>query len=172
MARRTIKIGSIGPLVFDDGNSFPDGDTHGLHVDRTPTEDTEVMRKVDVGGGAIAAPEDATYIVVSLTAGLTNERRIQAGTGLALDDGGANNDLTINHSPHAAEASLTDNTSGTANDTLQALTDPTDTPADADTLRDDLVANLIPELRNNLADLAAKVNAILTILRDQNILSS
>lgn len=55
---------------------------------------------------------------------------------------------------------LTDSTAGTANTTLQALPDPADTPATADALRDDLVANLIPALRNNYADLAAQVNAL------------
>ncbi len=64
----------------------------------------------------------------------------------------------------ATIVALTDNTTGTANDVLQALTDPADTPATADALRDDLVANLIPEVRNNLADLAAKINELRTIL--------
>lgn len=59
---------------------------------------------------------------------------------------------------------LTDNTSGTANDTLQAITDPADSPATADALRDDLVANALPAIRNDLADLAAKVNALRTAL--------
>jgi hypothetical protein len=57
-------------------------------------------------------------------------------------------------------ATLTDNSGGTATTTVQALTDPTDTPITADALRDDLVANLIPELRNNFADLVAQVNAL------------
>lgn len=61
-------------------------------------------------------------------------------------------------------ASLTLNVGGSADDTLQALTDPSDSPASADALRDDLVLNLIPELRNNLRDLGTKVNAILTAL--------
>lgn len=63
---------------------------------------------------------------------------------------------------HAAltSATLTDNSGGTANTTVQALTDPADTPASADALRDDLVANLIPELRNNFADLVAQINAL------------
>jgi len=58
----------------------------------------------------------------------------------------------------ADSVALVDNSGGTANDTIQALTDPADAPATADALRDDLVANLIPELRNNFADLAAKSN--------------
>lgn len=64
---------------------------------------------------------------------------------------------------------LTDGTSGTANDAVQSLTDPADTPATADALRDDLVANLIPELRNNFADLIAKINSIRTALDDHGI---
>jgi hypothetical protein len=53
---------------------------------------------------------------------------------------------------------LTDNTTGSATTTLAALPDPADTPASADALRDDLVANLIPVLRNALATLAAQIN--------------
>lgn len=72
----------------------------------------------------------------------------------------------------AASANLTDSSGGTANDTVQALTNPADTPATADALRDDLVANLIPELRNNYADLAAKVNKVLTVLRDLGLMAT
>lgn len=53
---------------------------------------------------------------------------------------------------------LTDNTGGTANDTLQAIPDPADTPLTADALRDDIAANILPAIRNDLADLTAKVN--------------
>lgn len=53
---------------------------------------------------------------------------------------------------------------GTANTTLEAMPNPTDTPATADALRDDLVATLLPPLRNNIADLATAVNAIRTAL--------
>lgn len=65
---------------------------------------------------------------------------------------------------------LTDSSGGTANDTVQALTNPADAPATADALRDDLVANLIPELRNNFADLAGKINALRTALRNGGVL--
>lgn len=57
-------------------------------------------------------------------------------------------------------AALTDNSAGTANTTLQAIPDPTDTPATADALRDDIVANGLPAIRNNFADLAAMVNKL------------
>ena len=70
---------------------------------------------------------------------------------------------TRTHS-NLTSATLTDNSGGTANTTVQALTDPADTPITADALRDDLVANLIPELRNNFADLAAQINALIVDL--------
>jgi hypothetical protein len=72
----------------------------------------------------------------------------------------------------SASADLTDNSGGTANDTVQALTDPGDSPATADALRDDLVANLIPELRNNFADVTAKVNDVLTALRNLGLIAT
>lgn len=71
-----------------------------------------------------------------------------------------------------ASADLTDNSGGTANNTVQALTDPADTPATADVLRDDLVANLIPELRNNFADLTAKVNKALQVIRNIGMMAT
>jgi len=55
---------------------------------------------------------------------------------------------------------LTDSTGGTPGATIVALTDPTDSPATADALRDDLVTNLLPELRNNLASLTQRTNAL------------
>ncbi len=60
---------------------------------------------------------------------------------------------------------------GTANTTLQALPDPTNTPADADALRDDLVATLLPPLRNNFADVAAQINAIRTALVNAGLMA-
>lgn len=57
---------------------------------------------------------------------------------------------------------LTDNSAGTADNTVQAMPSPADAPATADALRDDLVANFIPAVRNNIADLTAKVNALIT----------
>jgi predicted RecA/RadA family phage recombinase len=73
--------------------------------------------------------------------------------------------------PSTAVADLTDNSAGTANNATQALPDPTDTPASADALRDDLVATLLPALRNNFADVTAKINAILAVLRAKNIIA-
>lgn len=72
----------------------------------------------------------------------------------------------------AAPAALTFTAvSGTANDTLEAVPNPTDTPASADVLRDDLVATLLPPIRNNFADLATKVNEIRTALINAGIIA-
>ena|SRR5688572_23085003 len=61
--------------------------------------------------------------------------------------------------PAAAIASLTDNSAGAANDTVEAL-------ADGTTYATDVAA-----IRNNFADLAAKVNAILAALRSAGIIA-
>lgn len=75
---------------------------------------------------------------------------------------------TVTRQP--AIASLTDSTGGTADNTVAAIPDPADTPLSADALRDDLVANTLPAIRNALADLAAKVNAELTALRNAGVI--
>ena len=56
---------------------------------------------------------------------------------------------------------LTDSTGGAANNTLTTLSALTDSPASADALRDELTTLWLPEIENNLADLAAKINVIL-----------
>ena len=48
---------------------------------------------------------------------------------------------------------------------LATLTDPADTPADADALRDDLVANTIPSQEARNASIQTAVNAILAAMR-------
>jgi hypothetical protein len=60
---------------------------------------------------------------------------------------------------------------GTANTTLEAIPDPTNTPADADALRDDIVAVDLPPIRNNFADLATQINAIRTALRAAGLMA-
>jgi hypothetical protein len=52
------------------------------------------------------------------------------------------------------------------------ITDPADTPADADALRDDLVANTIPSIESALDALGAKVNAILVALENPGLLAT
>lgn len=61
---------------------------------------------------------------------------------------------------HAARttAALADSVAGTVGTTLAAVPDPADTPATADALRDDLVANVLPKIRNALSSLADQIN--------------
>lgn len=68
-------------------------------------------------------------------------------------------------------AALVDNSAGTANGTVEAMADPTDTPATADALRDDLVAVLLPAIRNNVAECVTKINEIRTVLRAAKLMA-
>ncbi len=73
--------------------------------------------------------------------------------------------LGSNGQQPAAIAGLTDNTGGVAGATVPAIPDPADAPVSADALRDDLVANALPGIRNGLASINAKLDAILAALR-------
>jgi len=55
---------------------------------------------------------------------------------------------------------------GTVDGTLQDLPDPADTPASADALRDDLVANVLPVIRNWGRELLTQLNTICQAMRD------
>lgn len=61
---------------------------------------------------------------------------------------------------------ITDNIGGIINNILDAIPDPADSPVDADALRDDLVANTLPEIRNALSTIAARLIDIRTIIGD------
>lgn len=93
---------------------------------------------------------------------------LKSGGSIKIESGAS---ITNAGTQASAIAALTDNSAGTANDTIQAMADPTDTPATADALRDDLVAVLLPAIRNNIADLTAKVNAITAALRGAGIIA-
>jgi hypothetical protein len=66
----------------------------------------------------------------------------------------------------AAEAHITDAV------TSHAITDPGDSPADADALREDLVTNVIPSLESALNALGTKTNAIVTALENLKLLAT
>lgn len=66
---------------------------------------------------------------------------------------------------------LTDSISGSVASTLAAIPDPADTPASADALRDDLVANTLPKIRNALSSIASTVNSIRTQLRASGLMA-
>jgi len=56
--------------------------------------------------------------------------------------------------------------------TTHAITDPGDSPVDADALRDDLVTNTIPAIETALNDLGTKINAILAAIEANNIMAT
>lgn len=56
-------------------------------------------------------------------------------------------------------ALLVDSTGGTADNTVSAIVAPTDTPASADALRDDIAAVMIPALNNNFKELTEELIA-------------
>jgi hypothetical protein len=55
--------------------------------------------------------------------------------------------------------------------TSHLITDPSDTPADADALRDDLVTNTIPDIESSLNSLGSKINSVLALLLASEIMA-
>lgn len=105
------------------------------------------------GGVALDSGEVALDI-----GGLATEASPSGSDTVAIYDGGDHKEATL-----AAIwlAGFTQQSSISDASESHAITDPGDTPADADALRDDLVANTIPAIESALNDLGAKVNLIL-----------
>src|SRR3990172_2007032 len=57
-------------------------------------------------------------------------------------------------------ATITGSAGGTGDTAMVAVADPADAPATADALRDDLVANVLPTIRDDLDDLRVQLNAL------------
>ena len=72
----------------------------------------------------------------------------------------------------AAIPDLTDNTAGTPGATLVAIPDPADAPGTADILRDDLVANTLPPIRDDIASLNQQMDTVLAALRALGAIAS
>ena len=100
---------------------------------------------------------DTTYIagVYGLQGGDTLV--VSASGEIKVESGGA---ITADgtQASHIADAS-----------TSHSITDPADAPADADALRDDLVANAIPDIESALDALGTKINSILDALEGVGI---
>jgi hypothetical protein len=91
-----IETGDVLVVVGDEVRVVPrstgiDGDV--LTADSA--SDFGVSWQAGGGGGGGGAPTGAEYVVLTLSGGLSAERRLQVGTGLSLTDGGANGDVTI-----------------------------------------------------------------------------
>lgn len=50
---------------------------------------------IDTSGGGGGAPTNASYVTIANNGTLTDERRLAAGTGITITDGGANSTVTI-----------------------------------------------------------------------------
>jgi len=82
---------------------------------------------------------------------------VRAGYGIDLDANG----LALKQQAHETDAN-----------TSHSITDPADAPADADALRDDLVANTIPDIESALDALGTKINNILAKLEAAEIFAT
>jgi len=81
---------------------------------------------------------------------------------LSIGDGleKSNGSLQVTKAATQADASV-----------AHAITDPADAPANADALRDDLVANAIPDIEAALDALGTKVNEIIDKLQAANLMT-
>lgn len=60
---------------------------------------------------------------------------------------------------------FTISTGGSPGDTLAAIPNPTDSPASADALRDDITTNIIPILKDSINSLGKKINDLIDGLK-------
>ncbi len=97
MAIRTYSVGSLGPFTFDDGVNpeafVTDAPIRTTHV---PAVGSDILRLDDVGSSGVAAPSDASYVVIGFDGDLSAERQLAVGSSLTLVDSGANANVTLN----------------------------------------------------------------------------
>ena len=102
MATKKIYIGSTGPFLYDDANSFPDATPHGIVTEGVmragvaPAVATDVLRLGDLGGAGGVAPSDAQYVVLAVNPSLTVER-VLTGTvnQIVITDNGAGSTVVL-----------------------------------------------------------------------------
>jgi len=103
-------------------------------------------------------------------------------TGLTIEDTGGDHVLTIKPGSDLTASKTLTITTGSVDTTMtlnsahivdastaHAITDPADSPASADALRDNLVANTIPSIETALNNLGTKINSILARLETAGI---
>lgn len=119
-----------------------------------------------------AVTGDAGKVITpsGVTAGTSVLRQLTVSEIDGLTAALAGKQATITPEPDIPD--LTDSTTGTPGATLAALPDPTDAPADADALRDDLVANVLPVLRDHIASLNAEIDKLKAALRATGIIET
>jgi len=164
----------VGVAQHESNNAGSDGDTTcRVESERIYVFENDVSNAADEStllGSPLFMVDDHT--VGTSDVGGTLQR---AGYFVGMEpDGGVRVLITLTAAPATAAdvGALTFTAvAGTANTTLEAMADPTDTPANADALRDDIVANLLPKIRNNFADVATQINAIRTALQAAGLMA-
>jgi hypothetical protein len=106
-----------------------------------------------IGGDFDARPGAGT------SSGGQGHLRTGAGTiRMTWDDTGIGFFAATTVAQPADQVAFTDNIGGGVNRTLAAIPDPADAPGTADDLRDDLVANVIPKIRDAISSVADGFN--------------
>lgn len=156
MAIKTLHIPGLGDFTYDDDSGAELFSTDGrLQVSTAPADPTDLLRLSDITGGTA----NPTFNNIEIDGALNHD-------GAAVGFYG-----TTPVAQASDIGALSDSSGGSTDGTIEAMPDPGDSPADADALRDDLVANTIPALRNNIAELTAQVNALRTILRNYGLMA-
>lgn len=106
-------------------------------------------------GKPVYASDDDTFVLTATGNSYIGKVKRFVSTGVAV--------VAFDVRTGGALTALTDNTAGTADDTLEAMAD-LDT-AGGNTYTDAAVNAVLAKIRNNFADLAAKVNAIAAMLK-------
>jgi hypothetical protein len=181
---RFFYAGSYGPYLYDDTDTYDDGETfQGLYTDGEITVGDLTIKGL-TGGRFVGT--DINKKLVSFTNFVWND----SGKQLQVKSGAAALSATDTFQMYGADASG----AGTAAahfisedskivrlypeshivdaSVAHSITDPADTPADADVLRDDLVLNTIPSIETALNNLGIKVNAILTAIETIGLLKT
>ena len=168
MALRTIHIGAVeDAFQWDDATTpfYSDGSTPvGLVVPLAPTVDNAVVRKVDLVTGAVNPLADLQYVVMALTSVVPNERKLTAGTGVGLADGGAGGNATI--SIGQAVETTSDVTFDDINATGVYKVDGTQVLSNQAAAEADLAGGA------TLSDVITKVNNLLAKLRTHGIIAT
>lgn len=175
MALKQIRIGSLPDIIqYDDGDYDEAIDTDAPIKAGAPTDPDHVIRQTDAPGagdeGDVVGPAGATDEAIALYNGVTGKLikdslmtvSATGTTNIPTGQGHKVNNIQVVTDQQAAEADIT---SG-------AITDPADAPADADALRDDLVANALSEIGANFSALDTKINNILAKLRTHGLINT
>ncbi len=153
-----IKLSQTGGLQVGSttGISIKLATNSGLQVD---INGTSILLDTDpglvLGTGGLKAKVYADHGILLDSNGLSV--KLKPNYGIAVDSDG----LKLKQQAHEADASTTHD-----------ITDPGDSPASADALRDDLVSNTIPSIESALNALGTKINSILAKLETAEVLAS